>query len=78
MKPLFLILPKMSGYIKTFKVKDGDTDKNNRLMFFRVNDEKQLQKYKTIWTKIEVLKRIELSALAVYDDRYMKTRRICL
>ena len=29
---------------------------------------------KTIWTKIEDLKNIELNALPVYDDRYMKTK----
>ena len=48
---LVLILPKTSGYVKTFKVKD----KKNKLMSFR-NDEKLLEKYKTIWTKIEDLK----------------------
>ena len=31
-RPLVLILPKMSGYVKTFKVKDGYKDKNNKLM----------------------------------------------
>ena len=29
-------------------------------MSFRINDEKLFQKYKTIWTKIEDLKNIEL------------------
>ena len=29
-KTLILMLPKMIGYIKTFKVKDGDKDKNNK------------------------------------------------
>ena len=29
----------MSGYVKTFKVKEGDKDKNNKLMFFRIDDE---------------------------------------
>ena len=29
MRPLVLIMPKMSGYVKTFKVKGGDKDKNN-------------------------------------------------
>ena len=38
---------------KTFKVKDGDKDKNNELMSFPIYDEKLLQKYETIWTKIE-------------------------
>ena len=68
------MLPKMSGgYIKTFKVKDRDTDRNNKLMSFCVNDGKLLKKYKTIWTKIEDLNHIELKALPVYDDRYIKT-----
>ena len=31
------------------------------------------ENYKTIWTKIEDLKNIELNALPVVDDRYMKT-----
>ena len=35
---LFLIMPKMSGYVKIFKVKDGDKDKNNNLMSFRIDD----------------------------------------
>ena len=59
-KPLVLIMPKMSGYGKTFKVKDGDKDKNNKLMTFRIDDEKLLEKYKVIWTKIEELKKYEI------------------
>ena len=38
-RPLVLIIPKMSGYVKTLKVKDGDKD-NNKLMFFHIYDEK--------------------------------------
>ena len=53
MKLLVLLLPKMSGYVKTFEVKDGDKDKKNKWMFFRIDDDKLLVKYKTIWTKIE-------------------------
>ena len=34
-KTFVLIMPKMSVYIKTFKAKDGGTDKNNKLMSFR-------------------------------------------
>ena len=45
-------MPKISGYVKTFKVKEG----GNKLMSFRIDDEKLLEKYKTIWTKIEDLK----------------------
>ena len=73
-RPLVLILPKMSAYIKTFKVKEGDKDKNNKLLTFHIDDEKVLEKYKSIWTKIEDLKNIELNALPDYDDRYIKTK----
>ena len=64
----------MSGYVKTFKVKDGDKDKNNKLMSFRIDDEKLLEKYKAIWTKIEDLKNIELNASPVYDNRCIKPK----
>ena len=49
-KPLVLILPKMSGYVKAFNIKDGNEDK--KLTSFPINDEKLLEKYKAIWTKI--------------------------
>ena len=52
-RALVYILPKMSGYVKTFKVKDSDKDKSNKLVSFCVNDEKLLEKCKTIWSKIE-------------------------
>ena len=42
-RPLALIMP---------KVKEG----NNKLMSFRIDDGKLLEKYKAIWTKIEDLK----------------------
>ena len=38
----------MSGYDKTFKVQGGDKDKNNKLLSFRIDDEKLLEKYKAI------------------------------
>ena len=47
-------MPKISGYDKASKVED----KNSKLMSFRKDDEKLLQKYKTIWTKIGDLKNI--------------------
>ena len=36
-KPLALILPKISTYVKTFKFKDVDKDKNNKLMPFHID-----------------------------------------
>ena len=77
-RSLVLIMLKMSGYIKTFKVKNGDKDKNDKLMSFCIDDEKLLEKYKAIWTKIKDLKNIELNVLPVYDKRYIKTKiRTC-
>ena len=73
-RPLALILPKTSKYVKTFKVKNWDKDKNNNLMLFHIDDQKLLEKYKTIWTKIEELKNIDLNILPVYDQRYLKTK----
>ena len=43
-------------------------------MSMHINNNKLLEKYKTIWTKIEDLKNIELDALPVYDDRYIKVK----
>ena len=39
-----------------------------------MNDENLLQRYKAISVKIEDLKDIELNALPVYDDKYIKTK----
>ena len=39
-KPLALILPKMSTYVKTYKVKDVDKDTNNKLIPFHIDAEK--------------------------------------
>ena len=43
----------MNECIKIFEVKDGDKDKNNELISFCINDEKLLEKYKTIFTKLK-------------------------
>ena len=42
-------------------------------MSFYIDDKELLEKYKAIWTKIEDFKNIELNALPVYDNRYIKT-----
>ena len=65
-RPLVSIMPKMNGYVKTFKVKYGDKDKNNKLMSFRI--------YKAVWNKIEDFKNIKWNTLPVFDDRYIKTK----
>ena len=64
----------MSEYVKTFKVKDGDKDNNNKLMPLHIDNNKLLEKYKTTWTKIEDLKNIELNSSPIYDDKYIITK----
>ena len=61
----------MSGYVRTFQVED----KSNKLMSFRRDDEKLLEKFDAIWTKIEDLKNIQLNALPGYNVRYIKTEK---
>ena len=46
-------MPKMSGYDKTFEVKEGNIDKNNKLMSFCTDDKKLWEKCKAVWTRIE-------------------------
>ena len=67
-------MPKISGYGKTLKVNDGDKDENNKLMSSRIDDEKLLEKYKALQTKIEDLKNIKLNVLPIYNRRYIKTK----
>ena len=40
-------------------------------MYCNIDDEKLLEKYKAIRSKIED---IELNSLPIYDDRYIKTK----
>ena len=49
----------MSGYVKTIEGKDGDKDKSNKLITFHIDDEKLLQKFKSIFPKIEDLTNID-------------------
>ena len=51
-RSLVLLMPKMSGYVKTFKV----NKENNKLISIRIYDEELLENYKAIWTNIEDLK----------------------
>ena len=62
-RPLVLIIPKMSWYIKAFKIED----ESSKLMSFQIDDEKLSEKYKANWSKIEDLENIELIALPIYD-----------
>ena len=62
-RPLVLIIPKMSWYIKAFKIED----ESSKLISFQIDDEKLFEKYKANWSKIEDLENIELIAWPIYD-----------
>ena len=66
----------MGGYIWTFKDKGGDKDKskNNKLMYFDIDDDNPLEKYKTIWNNIQNVQNMKFNDLTVYDDRYIHTK----
>ena len=74
--PLVLILPKMSGYVKTFK------EKNNKSMSLRIDDENLLEKYEAIWTKTDLFIHesftiIFIDSVLVYESKYYLTVYVC-
>ena len=44
----------MIGYVKTFKVKEEDKEKNNKLMSFRIDGEKLLEKYRLFRLRLKI------------------------
>ena len=65
-RPLCIILPQMSGYIKYF-------DKGRRNMSFIIEDDSALVKYMEIWNKIKEIKSINFHSNPVYDEKYIKS-----
>ena len=62
MRPLCIILPQMSGYIKYFDD-----------MSFRVDNEDVYLEYNEIWNKIKKILNIRFHSQPSYDDKYIKT-----
>ena len=60
-KPLCIILPQMSGYIKYF-------EKGGKKMSFVIQDDNVLDKYNDIWNKIKNTLNIKLHSMLVYDE----------
>ena len=68
-KPLCIILPQMSGYIKYFK-------NGGKNMSFMVKDDSVLNKYNEIWDKIKEKLNIKFHSMSVYDQTYIKAKVI--
>ena len=66
-KPLRIILPQMSGYIKYF-------DNGGKNMSFKIEDEDVYLKYTEIWNKIKKSLGIKFHGQPIYDDKYIKTK----
>ena len=65
-KPLCIILPQMSGYIKYFE----NSGKN--MSFMIKND--VLDKYNEIWDKIKNTLNIKFPSVLVYDEKCIKAK----
>ena len=66
-KPLCIILPQMSGYIKYFQ-------SSRKNMSFMVKDDNVLDKYTKIWDKIKEKLNIKFYSKPVYDGTYIKVK----
>ena len=66
-KPLCIILPQMTGYIKYI-------EKGGKNMSFVIKDDDVLDKYSEIWDKIKETLSIKFHSMPVYDEQYIKAK----
>ena len=66
-KPLCIILPQMSGYIKYF-------ENGGKNMSFLIKNDRVVDKYNTIWDKIKETLNIKFHSMPVYDEKYIKAK----
>ena len=66
-KPLCIILPQMSGYIKYF-------ENGGKNMSFLIKDDEVWEKYKQIWDVIKNKLGIKFHSEPVYDKTYIKAK----
>ena len=68
-KPLCIILPQMSGYIKYF-------ENGGKNMSFLIKDDEVWDKYHKIWDKIKDKLGIKFHSKPVYEYKYLKAKLI--
>ena len=66
-KPLCIILPQMTGYIKCF-------ENGGKNMSFVIKENDVLDKYNEIWDRIKNTLNIKFQSIAVYDEQYIKAK----
>ena len=66
-KPLYIILPQKTGYIKYF-------ENGGKNMSFVMKDDMCQNKYNEIWDKIKEILSIKFHSTTVYDEQYIKAK----
>ena len=66
-KPLCIILPQMSGYIKYF-------ENGGKNMSFLIKDDEVWKKYEEIWDVIKNKLSIKLHSKPIYNQKYLKAK----
>ena len=66
-KPLCIILPQMSGYIKYF-------ENGSKNMSFFIKDDEVWDKYNEIWDAIKNKLGIKFHSKPVYEQKYLKLK----
>ena len=66
-KPLRIILPQITGFIKYF-------ENGGKYMTFVIKDDMCLNKYNEIWDKIKETLSIKFHSMPVYDEKYIKAK----
>ena len=66
-RPLCVILPQMSGYIKYF-------ENGGKNMSFKIEEGSVYLKYAKIWNKIKNVLNVKFHSQPIYDDKYIKTK----
>ena len=66
-KPLCIILPEMTGYIRYFQ-------NGGKNVSFVIKDDYVLDKYNGIWDKIKEILNIKFHNMPFYDEKYIKAK----
>ena len=66
-KPLCIILPQMSGYIKYF-------ENGGKNMSFLIKNDEVWQKYEDIWDVIKNKLNIKFHSQPIYENKYLKAK----
>ena len=66
-KPLCIVLPQMSGYIKYF-------ENGGKNIFFVIKNDNVLDKYNKIWDNIKGELNTKFDSMTAYDKKYIKAK----